>query len=138
MKAEEMRNEMKAKIFGLHIGCKVAMSDHNPEYTRMLSYRVIDGHEISIEEAMMWNKKLILTPLNEITDEDKLAIANIHLASFIDQDAYQKEDRLYLGQLLTTVGTLKPHIIDYLRSKSYALPYMGIDLFESSLAIPKQ
>ncbi len=68
---------------------------------------------------------LLLTPLSMITDTDRYEVAGIlgllNSDSFID--CLSKEDNIYKSGITRVVEA-----IDYLRSRGYALPYMGISV----------
>ena len=80
--------------------------------------------------------KLILTRLENISDKDMLSFAKeVLYVGDKEFDTWSDEDkindiRLYLKRDCLTIADC-----DYLRSKGYMLPYMGVDLFEAGLAI---
>lgn len=151
-------NEMKA-VYGLYIGCSCEFYIGFDNYakgklvgikTDMAIIEPFPEQETAVPLLLHRNGKpdvlgcrLILTPLSEITDEDAIAICKMG-----NDRLSQPEDQLVVGRQIAanmvSVFIEEPflynyvEIIDFLRSKSYMLPYMGIDLFESRIAIPKQ
>lgn len=95
--------------------------------------------------------QLLLTPLSEISDEDLLEVAKLtgwfnwynspnmqYFKNIHGNPCVSNADRIgkYESFCLKEDELLSAQA-DYLRSKSYALPYMGIDLFESGIAVKK-
>jgi len=74
---------------------------------------------------------LELTPLSAITDEDAIEVAKI-LNETVRNDRYKEVIIDYFdGHFETTNSNRKwqiMHVTDYLRSKSYALPWMGLSV----------
>lgn len=84
-------------------------------------------------EQIISNDYLQLTPLSNITDEDKLKCYHIYSA-YIGYDYTQDFDgihssalRWYDNEWNKRTENLLP-ISDYLRSKGYALPWMGVSV----------
>lgn len=99
MKAE-INNENKAKFFALYWGQKVIKDD-----TCQLLYV---SSNINLEHDSWY---LNLKPLSSISDEDKNSILE-----FV-------EKVIPISETYATVFS-----IDYLRSKGYALPYLGLSV----------
>lgn len=167
-------NEMKAKIFGLYIGCECVYDNSMPlsrHAGNILGYDYRYGFMISTKNAIVPFRfvsqeftQLILTPLSEITDEDAIEVARLLDPWLVEQMAYEltREKISDKGHIITIEGmrdksrkvriflpmghvfcsdnenTINPGVIDFLRSRGYALPYMGIDLFQSNIAIQKK
>lgn len=137
-------NEMKAKIATLYWGCP-------NQYKRKGQIVTGEVGGITIQNILKGDYcKLILKPLSEITDEDantfwkKLGLND----DYGNNEAYPKESRKqFILDWLERKPKFPAHYekfnavksilaIDTLRELGYALPYMGIDLFESGIAIP--
>lgn len=105
MKAEiTLKN--KAKFFALYWGQKI-LKDGVVKY-----YYTVSGGPLSLLKS---SYQLHLKPLSSITEEDAIA-AGISKA---------KLSRYKMFPYL-----LSPFMIDYLRSKGYALPYLGLSVEE--------
>lgn len=141
-----MTTEDKARVFGLYIGsmCQRFLVDHNVpsgEDDKIqldhINFRsLVDGNG-------EWYYKLILKDLSEITDEDARGVAKI----YYDADAASWQQGQGIVRLLTQEPYIKlvnprfdkiTDIVDFLRSRSYMLPYRGINLFESGIAVKKE
>lgn len=88
--------------------------------------------------------QLLLTPLSAISDEHAVDVARICFGEHFPEKLKYEDGQFAIrygkriaGGLSTTMrkGLEWVHIIDYLRSKSYHVPYMGIDLFETNIAL---
>ncbi len=85
--------------------------------------------------------RLILKDPKDISDEDMVGMmATCKFAKgYIENPGidYIKEliSRFDLDLLLHDYSSIAVAIIDYLRSKGYHIPYMGIDLYEAGIAI---
>lgn len=131
MKAE-INNENKVKFFMLYYGQRVLKFSQNAPATQVVERGMID-HAIrfNFEE-----KCLSLNPLSSITDEDAIEVAKICRKANMDDQTKEvciDEGRkvamnFTLFNLLLTNTTLL--LIDFLRSRSYALPWMGLSVDE--------
>jgi hypothetical protein len=103
--------ENKAKFFAQYWGQKVL---------RITPYELV---QVGISG---WNLKhedfyLELTPISAITDEDAIEVVNCgHEIEFLEKGWRQKES--------VVIFDYKPKAVDYLRSRGYALPWMGISV----------
>lgn len=80
----------------------------------------------------------LLTPLSQITDEDAIEVAKMSFRTL--PDSYSQKDIIKLGRRLCDSvvsdeasyfsGALCCAINDFLRSKGYALPYLGLSVDE--------
>ncbi len=162
---KELTNQERAKIFGMYLGCEYIADD---EYAKKVHGVTIDALLAGRNKP---NRKLLLTPLEKITDEDAIEVGKIFNSEYEwkvtsrDNSAITTECHDYIIVLWYDDSSLidflekyegeeniKAHggvtgamssyniieIIDYLRSKGYALPYKGIDLFKAGIAIEKQ
>lgn len=115
--------ENKARFFAQYYGQNVKKS-FLPEQT---SLQVIDRDVFWIGHLII-NGYLELKSLEYITDEDAKAISEIEKDS-------STEDPVVRGKALirdfeyTSLDPLKViQVVDYLRSKGYALPWMGLSI----------
>lgn len=106
MKAE-IDNENKAKFFALYWGQKVY---RNPE---VRGFESTVGGSIS-DERVPKTGYLELKPLSDISDEDAEECG-------YDNAKYMLSDNYLINS---------PRVFDYLRSKGYLLPWMGLSCEE--------
>lgn len=71
----------------------------------------------------VWVEKgfLELKPLSQITDEDAIEVAKIHLGWSDSCTNWKQDDRL-------VYAADNPEVVDFLRSKGYAVPFLGISV----------
>lgn len=118
--------ENKAKFFAQYYGCKVYMNSPNCR----IPSKVFMGKSIEPKDF------LELTPLSQISDEDAIEVAKI-------EDSAYTESNLVRGKVIAenfinysdcnnsfrcSLKMIK--FMDYLRSKGYALPWMGLSVEE--------
>lgn len=107
----EINNENKAKFFALHLGQETISS---ATITPNLISTVLLGQE---------NHSVKLKPLSQITDEEAVKVIMIGLG---------KDYKEFDGEPVAAVEYYKTSIVfdsneaDYLRSKGYALPFLGL------------
>lgn len=112
--------ENKAKLFAIYHGQKV----HRVPQNNIL-------HEVNYESYLHLDDEdwLELTPLSQISDEDAIEVAKRNpYAAYkegIDKCDYIK----HVKENIKTMVIITP-ISDYLRSKGYAIPYMGVSVEE--------
>jgi len=133
-----LTNEQEAKVFGMYAPCEVEHTDSMgaKETARLIAVDFSSGDLVCTEPSggmydyNIQNCKIIAKPLSEISDEDAVEMAYIHWPDMRGKD-------VNVEWLKMTLGTIcrMSDITDFLRSKSYALPYMGIDLYEAGIAI---
>lgn len=158
---KELTIDQIAKVYGRYLQCKVRNKPYTGFPPSERDYYAVDGTLLGINmtgtvapitvsiqnydaSGAKWDKltvlpiedsKLILTPLSEITDEDAIEVAEI--CGF---NSNQKQ----MGKWFVKDGLMHKadfcadkyvQLIDFLRSRSYALPYTGIDLYEAGIAI---
>src|SRR5690606_7634120 len=102
----------KYKFFALYWGLEFTGSDYYDEYmpdTWSEFPKYVD------------KQYLILKPLSSISDEDKECLDALQASSF-DEYGY------WFG--MGVVHYYQPHEVDYLRSRGYALPWMGLSVEE--------
>lgn len=128
MKAE-LNNRNKAKFLGNHIGCIIEWyrEDDNTWQKSILT---------PFDFGYFLTKKcrLLAKPLSQITDEDAIEVSLIHGG---DKKSYTNDELIKGGKIILK-SSFTPNgfsdspmsfiieTIDYLRSKGYALPYMGL------------
>lgn len=118
----KLTNELKAKFFALYWGQRVL---NHKEVNRL--YRVVNLLELKND---VWEAHL--KPLSAITDEDAIEVAIIAGNSSYTDDRRAYNGRLLLQEFLrrqcNVYGEDWLKLFDYLRSRGYALPYMGISV----------
>lgn len=173
----------KIKVFGLYLGCEVMYGFEDRQRRGVLTgHHEIFGWQVCdhanpivpyrfVKEDLL---KLILTPLEQISDEDVVHLATLLIDDEKDMSIYSKafdDYPLYIfkdsgsktgfyyidickydGNI--EVGVIEPEhpskraqcdisaclfmeAYDYLRSRYYNLPYMGMDLVENGIAVLK-
>lgn len=117
----EIKNnlENKAKFFAMYWGIEETGSDN---------YSHIMPDTWTEFPSFIGNQYLILTPLSQISDEDAFEIAKIE-----DDYLFPITRGKSLMEVISRDSViLKPSIIikimELLRSKGYALPWMGVDV----------
>ena len=113
--------ENKARFYGNHIGCEIyrgSMSKNS-----VLTFSSFSG------VIRITDMPLHLAPLSLITDEDALNICRLVNSHFSDDSIAIVMGRRVVQNdsvALTPNEWLRVH--DYLRSKGYALPFMGLSV----------
>ena len=124
--------ENKAKFFALYLGQKVLFSEDE--------YLMIVGLHSATWRYDIKNYKLLLKPLSQTTDEDAIKVFDLVLRpnhdyiKRLEKADFIKQGRSFVNSLNTEQScymlstNLVSKGIDFLRSKGYALPYMGISV----------
>lgn len=132
----ELTMEERAKAFGLYAPCKMA------ECNKDGSLFVGDNGNWCIENCTLtyahyvgkgtaWPYKLILTPLEEISEQDMISVFNIeHPKSNASDWAKIDSVKMWIEQM-----SISYDVADFLRSRSYHLPYKNINLYEAGIAV---
>ena len=121
----------KEKFFAQYWGPKICFTETcNGYYKTFVEYCLIEG--ISKEDY------LELKPISQISDEDAIEVFDILFSKIANHKEKPKYFKIEYGSLWSkcvgkeTFGQLFPasyiEMIDYLRSKGYALPFMGISV----------
>lgn len=111
MKAE-INNKNKEKFFAQYWGQNIFDGGHS------LRNVIIGGW---IDRSKAW-----LKPLSSISDEDAL-----ELSKFFNIDKCSRAFKIgYMKSELKNINNLKGSIYDCLRSKGYAVPWMGLEVEE--------
>lgn len=143
----EITNEFRAPCFGTHYGCLAQWSDDRNENEPKIIGQIVEVTNIDVtikddkgalHTCMLFESQLLLQSLSLITDEDAIEVAKMlypnHAPAFGVKMGKKIIDEMQIGgQLLC--GAIA--VIDYLRSKSYMIPFRGVDLFTAGIAITK-
>lgn len=121
MKAE-INNENKAKFFALYWGQKVA---ENP-----IGYLIVNGTTLDYIHTNSMDCILNLKPLSSISDEDAIEVARIAGVGEDDINTGLKPDFRESIIAILDENMYPLEISDFLRSRSYALPWMGLSVDE--------
>lgn len=133
----QLSKEDRAVIYGMYIGADVSAGTGNLDKLR--GFNIPNG-EVYISSGIVHFDfcKLLLTDLADITDEDALKVAKIlgFTTSLKEMGKWYVKD----GFIHKTDASADKFIllIDFLRSRSYALPYKSVNLFDAGIAIRKQ
>lgn len=126
-------SELKIKIFGLYLDCNAIWMRLGKK--DIIKITPFDLHLYN-ERILKGEVKLLLKPIRYIIDEDINYLINMFFPDMADCNIDLKRisilDYLKFGKFLPENIIF---ITDYLRSKGYMIPYMGIDLFKEELAI---
>ena len=115
--------ENKAKFFAQYWGQEVVKWNFS---TGESSYMTLPLDDFRINEVKKFH--LILKPLLSIADEDAVDLSKIIKLKF--SSVYNDEFVLseIKKSIINDAHNLPYAVVDYLRSKSYALPYMGLSI----------
>lgn len=126
------RNE-KARFMACYFGQEVMMyndSDGDPFWSKQIY--PVDAKNLQVDLSLM---HLVLKPLKTIPDEDAIAVSRMDVS--IDKETHKfinppgnRQKEIDYGKNNIYFLCDKTKIADYLRSKSYALPWMGISVEE--------
>jgi hypothetical protein len=89
--------------------------------------------QFALSEGIHREGWLELKPLSAITDEDAVEVAKIILKGIevSSNFNYALHGRLFISDLTNqSYKDSVMHVVDHLRSKGYALPYMGLSVEE--------
>ena len=115
----KINNENKARFFALYWYQFVGKEFERTEL----------GHAVVNSDSIKRLDYLHLKPIESINDEDAIG-----MVLFCEDLGDQKDFKILSkhGKEIITydsvLGTLKPHHYDFLRSKGYAIPWMGISV----------
>jgi hypothetical protein len=118
-----MENE-KERYFAAHWGQEVAMVAWPPKGTKIvpLDDTVYSFLGLPVIHCADY---LELTSLSDITDEDAIEVGLIHHPRKKPLPHHKTVGRRLVNEFLSGVYNLRLDEADYLRSKSYALPFNG-------------
>lgn len=147
MKSVKITTEQIAKVFSLYLGNRVLAAEGTYLPLTIERLSAIFNASTNLHEKGIGHYKLILTPLLELTEKDALDVARIIGVSYgndPESDAHFDISGLsyYLHELFEKNSDIRDvpgdkllNLVDYLHSRGYMLPHMGIDLYESGIAI---
>jgi hypothetical protein len=118
MKAE-INNQSKVKLFALYWGQKIIRDNTTDKFFP------VDGANISFELEDAW---LQLKPLSAISDEDAIKVGRLN--PVMDNDLLVGKSICHWLDKRGTNRDITFEAVDYLRSKGYALPWMGLSVEE--------
>lgn len=146
---KKLSKDQWMKVLSLYIGCSVKIGSIQPVRLTKINTEGETVGGVHEEYGFMRNGiwlldgtpavRLILKPLSEITESDLTEIAKMYggIRAKLDDLHLQVIDaNNMVPKWFYLKGDIPHTLVDFLRSKSYMLPYMGIDLFESGIAIP--
>ena len=150
---KQISDEIRIAIFNQSIGCEVVLipwsAKYNPKATLApdLKFGVITNADVNgnysiktIEGNTTFNAKsliLLKKKLLNVTTEDCLSLANIIYAQYYDENTSQaireNDAEIIKGNIATMFkhsrwsfsAEMSFHILQYLQSKNYALPYLN-------------
>lgn len=130
--------ENKARFFAQYWGQKIVYD----EFMRRVDILCVDVALGNSQNSIFQDYSLTLKPLSSITDEDAIGVAKFEFDFFncLDIDVKAVRDLSKVSVVLLRDNTFLAKIqvnnpyklnvneIDYLRSKGYATPYMGLSV----------
>ncbi|MES2593169.1 MAG: hypothetical protein V4608_14905 [Bacteroidota bacterium] len=114
--------ENKAKFFAQYWGQYLVIM---PKISMNIPIHVHHVNLSHIQECVLQLKNL-----SSITDEDALECYNIHFKGYLDKDIRPSESRINFSKnhIIKPIEVCILEVTDCLRSKGYALPYMGLSV----------
>lgn len=113
---KENKKAFLAQYFGQNILCNDGHDVKN---------LTIDGFTLSAGSHP--TDYLSLKPLSSISDEDAIEVAKMYWGNNYSEFPL-KTDKIAHSRLILPTMATRTDIADYLRSKSYALPFMGLSV----------
>jgi len=112
----------KARLFAQYLGCANYSDGNYESEVKLVGFSTLQG---SVEEL----KKgvLLLKPLSAISDEDAIEVAKMYWGSNYSEFPL-KTDKVGHSKLIMGTMATRTDISDYLRSKSYALPWNNLSV----------
>lgn len=146
------KQQIKARFFGMHIGCEFKHTCLSGTTENMGVYNELDEDSAKTNYRVrdVFNKwyslelaQLILKPLSSITDEDAIECAKLTLGQHGKYEVYNngfgqrvvRKDESFLHCLCISHENMTPMQYDNLRSKGYYLPFMSLDPIAENWAI---
>lgn len=142
---DKLTTQEKAQVFSLYLGWPIISG--NGKFLKLDGaclygeLHCIDEREAATILEISDKPKLVLKPLGSISQKDYEHLIGLNRAQF-EQPKF-KSWKDYKDALLVAAAEEVHNILfdyqeaDYLRSRGYALPYKGHDLFDAGLAITK-
>lgn len=117
-----MDNKTKARFFALYFGQNVAACVYNPEQAdNPVPERIV------YDEDLRYITYLQLKPLSPLSDEDAIEVGTLQIGSMHPVKADWA--RAWIKEALE-LNEWKIEVIDFLRSRGYLLPFMGLSCEE--------
>ena len=127
----ELNNKLKERLFAQYWGCISEVTKSNFYPKKAGDKSIIDG---SIIDNYLKNYKLkmavLLRPLSSITDEEAIEVADIVGLLIATKDKRKTLVDYLNNEMSREFESLGSHAVDYLRSKGFALPFMGYSVEE--------
>lgn len=127
----ELSNQEVAKVFAMYLGCEILMeaeqNSSEPNIDTLQSVNISGAFWSSDQgndEGQYFEFcKLLLTPLEKISDEDAIQVAKINTSN---SDYWTVEDGR--DTVINDIAFVNYEIYQFLISRSYAVPiWLGID-----------
>jgi len=156
-----MNNELRMAAFGAYPNATaIGQDERNPHFpadtgkiVELAAYKATIDNNGEYYEFIPDEVKLLLTPLSRITDEHAIEVAKLadiseaerkYRHGWNDYDNYERIGKEIAQDLIEDYGDPckvgaknAVAIVDYLRSKSYLLPFRGVDLIAAGIAVEK-
>lgn len=126
----QLTEKDKTVVFAMYLGSDY--SYHNGDVIEKVSGLTISAIE---DNDHLGNPQLILSDLSDITDEDAQEVISIIWRT---SNFHRPTNGQYIAQHLPYADLPAQTAIeigDFLRSKSYALPYKSVNLFDAGIAV---
>lgn len=134
----EITNEFKMAAFMAYWGSeyKYESFGDNKIYTTRIDWNTIDKLK---RDILNRNAKLILTPLEIITDEQYKKLTNIlNIDKFFLLDNKKDLVKWLSNSIWWDFSVFPIRMIDKLREWKYNIPFKSVDLVEAGIAVLKQ
>ena len=145
---ENKEQKLTAQIAGCYFNALVSSNKTNNLISRIIGIDVeSDSLVLRATGGMITDAyivdckdyKLVLTALEDITDEDAIEVAKMNKYTHgVNDAAFVRVGKDILKRIFIDKQSnmcLPYESADYLRSKSYMIPFMGIDLFDAKIAV---
>lgn len=155
------KQSIKARFFGMHIGCKAIakQAQGQPEFLGNMVGCSFGGVMFENKIAAIGRCKLILRPLSGITDQEAIECARIYdpnldwklnkrnqyFVQVVDNESgelftiwFPKDDSSIITLIDIDENSCSFNqffCVDYLRSRNFCLPFMGLDPAQEGWAI---
>ena len=139
---KDLTTKERLQVFMLYPNAKrLVKAGPKIEYMGMSAMELIEK-EIRIDNDF-YNSQLLLKELSLISEEEKRELARIAKVEekhaddcVIGMRSPHRLEHTWIFRQSTIQSIVDA--ADYLRSRNYSLPFRGIDLFESGIAIPEK
>lgn len=152
MQDKAISNEVLARIFAAYLGseviaeynadfpmCKGVLTGIHGEFGAEIQFLPNGNAEEEPQYRAYDNCQLILKSIEDVASDEETCfyIAEMFGATLQSKHA-TRDNILQFGATRAVLESNNLPVADYLRSKSYALPINGIDLFEAGIATKKE